>query len=278
MALSSYIRFLSQPPLPILLLISAVAWGLLWAGGHNHEAHLNQQSEEVIHQHHQEASAVAEQHNHHHSAHVEKAPVEQQLFGWQVLSQLMGWTLMIVAMMFPLLHNAIRHIWQRSLPRLRFIGVALFCTVYLMLWMTIGVLCNLLLVFVQPVANWLVLSVGLLILLIWQSSPLKQWGLNYCHYTQRLALSGLAYCNDCIRYAVKKSFWCIVSCWHLMVYPMLFDSFSLMFGAMMLVCVWMFIEQHLSPRATHWSWPFRPELLTELIKRREVAPQLASSG
>jgi hypothetical protein len=269
MKLNHYLWFFSQPPLPALLMISMLAWFLLWAGGH-HQTHPIHQPATITQQHHVAAELSQAQDVHHHSEHQVPDATHEVTNEWQMLSHTMGWTLMIFAMMFPLLHNAIRHIWRRSLPRLRFIGTTLFCLVYLALWTVVGLLCNELMSYLQHVANWMVFSCGLIVLLLWQACPIKQWALNYCHYTQRLALSGMAYGLDCCRFALKKSFWCIVSCWHLMVYPMLFESFLLMFVAMMVACVWMFIEQHLSPRPTRWSWPFRAELAFELYHRSQA--------
>jgi len=92
----------------------------------------------------------------------------------------------------------------------------------------------------------------------------------------------MAYGFDCGKFAVKQSFCCIVSCWHLMVYAMLFEACLLMFVAMMVTCSWILIKQHLSARPTHWSWPFRAELAIELYKRSQAkcspADKTAGSG
>lgn len=274
MRFSHFTWLLSQPPLPLLLLISALAWGLLWAGGHDHHAHPVPPPEQVINQAAPTAAGdmhAAHRHaGHQHAAHQPPHTDEPAKLNWQLLTQLLGWMLMVVAMMFPLLHNALRHIWQRSLPRLRPLGVTLFCAVYLLLWAGIGLLCHAVILALQQLPSWQVFSTALLVVLLWQASPLKQRALNYCHYTQRLALTGPAYVYDCCRFALKKSCWCIVSCWHLMLYPMLLPSFSLMFAAMLLVCVWMFIEQHLPPRPPRWCWPFRPEQLLATMRQRHV--------
>lgn len=256
MKIRGYIWFLSQPPLPMLLLISTIAWLLLYFGGHEHAVHqlsVTMQDMPMAHQHHQ--------------MHSQPLTPTQDPF-YSALVQLSGWAMMVLAMMFPLLHNAIRHIWQRSLPRLRLFGSMLFCLGYLSLWLMVGLLCNLMLIALQGMPSWQIVVIASAILLLWQASPIKQWGLNYCHYTQRLALSGWRYVYDCLSFGIKKSSWCIISCWHLMVFPMLFDAFWLMFISMLIVCVWMFIEQHLSPRRVTWYVPFRLEYLRSAARHK----------
>lgn len=245
MNLKSYIWFLSQPPLPVLMLVSTLAWLLLWFGGHDHAAHQMQ-------------SATMEQqmHQHHHSA-IQVEPLASPMNTLRSeMAQMSGWAIMMLAMMFPLLHNAIRHIWRRSLPRIRLLGSALFCTGYLAPWLLIGYLCNSLLRFLQDLPSSQTICGMVLLVVFWQASPWKQWALNYCHYTQRLALSGGAYVYDCMLFGIKKGAWCIASCWHLMLFPMLFNSFILMFAAMFVVCIWMFVEQHMTPRVSKWRLPF----------------------
>ncbi|MEN3157901.1 DUF2182 domain-containing protein [Alkalimonas sp. NCh-2] len=258
MKIRSYIWFLAQPPLPILLLISAIAWLLLYFGGHEHTAHQlssTMQDMPMAHQHQMYSQPLA--------------PVRELLHS--ALVQLSGWAMMVLAMMFPLLHNAIRHIWQRSLPRLRLLGSVLFCLGYLSLWFVVGLLCNLMLMALHNIPLTQIVLVASAIVLLWQASPMKQWGLNYCHYNQRLALSGWRYFYDCLSFGIKKGSWCIVSCWHLMVFPMLLDSFLLMFISMLTVCGWMFFEQHLSPRQVAWHVPFRFEYLRSSGRYKQVS-------
>lgn len=258
MKIRSYIWFLSQPPLPILLLFSSIAWLLLYFGGHDHSAHSLSATLQDI--------PMADQHHHMHN----HSPAPTQNPFYSAFIQLSGWLTMIVAMMFPLLHNAIRHIWLRSLPRLRLVGSVLFCLGYLSLWLGVGLVCNLMLMALKNTAPLQIALVASAIVLLWQASPMKQWGLNYCHYTQRLALSGWQYAYDCLSFGVKKSCWCIVSCWHLMVFPMLFDSFLLLYISMLIVCMWMFVEQHLAPRPANWYLPFRLESLRSTALYKQV--------
>ena len=162
MKLKSYIWFLSQAPLPALLLISAVAWLLLWLGGHQHVApHLPAAAAQLMHHHHQPVPQAA--------------PVTAQVDALATLAQLSSWALMVLAMMFPLLHNAIRHIWQRSLPRLRLLGSALFCLGYFLLWLLFGYFSNGLLRLGQIQPGWQVAAGMALLAIIWQASPWKQW-------------------------------------------------------------------------------------------------------
>lgn len=276
--LKSYISLLSYPPLPVLLIISAIAWLLLWFGGHQHAHHSEQAHSKQDHlkPHQAQEQSLAKfteqnahkHHDHNHSPthlsekaiHAKSGNMETAHFSpgeIMTIGQLSGWILMVLAMMFPLLHNALRHIWHRSLPRLRVAGCTLFCLSYLALWTVVGYLLHLLLQISQHIAAWKVALCGMIILLLWQASPTKQWALNYCHYTQRLALSGWHYYRGSLSFGLKKGYWCIISCWHLMIFPMLFESFILMFVLMLTVCIWMFIEQHMPPRSPHWSMPFR---------------------
>ena len=167
MKYKSYIWFLSQPPLPALMLVAALAWLLLWFSGNEHAAH-------------QVSSVTMEtQLMHHHVATLTEQlnpPFQTVLATFEQLSH---WAIMILAMMFPLLYSAIRHICQRSLPRLRLLGSVLFCMGYIVLWLLVGYLMNIGLVYTYNIPNWQIAVGAILVVLFWQASPWKQWALNW---------------------------------------------------------------------------------------------------
>jgi len=235
MKLTGYAWYLFRPPFPSLALVSTIAWLFLMAGAPDHMTHSAATMHATIHADYQMAQESS----------------RALLNG----SQMLSWLVMVVAMMFPLLNASIRQIWERSLPRRRSVGISAFLVGYLLVWSIAGILITWLsLQLLQTHIAWLSAGSVLLVTLIWQASPWKQAALNRCHFVHRIAPFGWQYFLACIHYGTRKGFWCVSSCWVLMMLPMVFGPAGL--ALMLFASVWMFFEQLAQPRPPRWRMPF----------------------
>ena len=167
-----------------------------------------------------------------------------------------AWMLMLVAMMTPLLANPLRHIWNSSLVRRRWRAIGTFLLVYVLCWLLAAQLLSMLalgLYGVEVATGLPTLLSVLLIALIWQASPAKQYCLNRCHRLPRLSPFGWAADRDCIRYGLSAAGWCISTCWALMLLPMVAGSMHLML--MLLVSAVMIAERLRPARPCRWRTP-----------------------
>ncbi len=137
-----------------------------------------------------------------------------------------GWTLMLVAMMAPLLIPSIQYVRQRSFKHRRARAVALFVAGYGAVWMAAGavVLAGEIAAKLWAPMSFLPAAGAALIAAVWQFSPIKQRALNRCHSHTELAAFGAAADLAVLRFGLAHGRWCVVSCWALMLFPMLLPS------------------------------------------------------
>ncbi|HYM25667.1 MAG TPA: DUF2182 domain-containing protein [Vicinamibacterales bacterium] len=145
-----------------------------------------------------------------------------------------GWTLMVAAMMAPLLTAPVHHIRNSSLTRRRALATVEFLAAYLAVWMSVGVV-----VWAMPLASITVPSA--IAGVAWQFSPLKQRCLDRLHRHRALAAFGVAADRDAVRFGLMHGLWCVASCWPLMIAPMLVTRGQL--AAMAVCLVWMAAER-----------------------------------
>ena len=244
MKIRAYLSALSEPPLPMLLFLSLLAWLIMfYYGTHDmypHSPLTNEIVTPMLHHFHNEASINIQSH--------EKS----------LLTIARMWLLMLIAMMFPLLSDPIRQVWKRNFPRKRLTGIFAFLTTYVAVWMMISMVLSAIAAFMQQHLygnEWLLLGAALSITLLWQSSPWNQACLNHCHIVPRISPFGLAAERDCGYYGFLKGAWCIGSCWALMLLSMLAMKFGTL--VMLIASVVMFIEQLLPSRPARWKLPYR---------------------
>jgi predicted metal-binding membrane protein len=185
----------------------------------------------------------------------------------------MDWTLMLVAMMAPMLVAPLYHIRLSSFARRRLCSMALFVAGYGALWMAAGVV----IVAVQLAATWfmpqsyLPATIVGFIAVVWQASPFKQRCLNRCHNHRPLAAFGIAANLDALRFGLENGLWCTSSCWAAMLFPMLLAQGH--FIAMIAVSVLMFCERLDPPRTPTWQWRgFGTALRWISLRSRDAAP------
>jgi len=129
---------------------------------------------------------------------------------------------MILAMMAPLLRTHVSHVWHRSLSERRVRSTLLFALAYALPWIValaaLAALAALLRASLFSHAEWALATAGSLALL-WQFSPLKRRCLARCHVVLPLRAFGAAADLDSLRSGFVASFWCIGTCWALMLIP-----------------------------------------------------------
>jgi predicted metal-binding membrane protein len=166
----------------------------------------------------------------------------------------LGWAVMLVATMAPVLIGPIGHIYLRSFKHRRLRSVALFVSGYGAIWMALG--CLLIAIgfgerLFAP-QSYLPLAGVAIIALVWQVSPLKQRCLNACHTHTELAAFGAPADLSALRFGLSHGFWCAGSCWALMLFPMLLPGGHLF--AMAAVAILIFSERLEPPMAAAWRW------------------------
>ncbi len=164
----------------------------------------------------------------------------------------LSWSIMLVAMMLPVLIAPIRHVRDRSFSHRRSRATALFVAGYAFMWLAAGVVLVASAMGVRASVEYpLVLTIfSIILVLAWQFSPLKQHCLNQGHAHPQLAAFGAAADFDALKFGFVHGFWCVGSCWGLMLLPMLFSSGHLI--VMTVVSLWIWGEHFDRPMPPNW--------------------------
>jgi len=216
-----------------VLLVSAVAWGVLLIGPQSMGLQI-----------HCSAMDLGE------------ASLPGSSRGWRAfeLPGLLwaGWLVMLAAMMSPVLVSPVRHICQRSFRNRQARSILLFTTGYLLAWTAAGVVplaIGLMVALLAP-QSYLPAAAAALIAMVWQFSPIKQRCLNRCYAHPALAAFGRRADLDALRFGAAHGAWCAGSCWILMSLPLLLPVGHLF--AMAFISVLIFSERLESPRPPSW--------------------------
>lgn len=136
------------------------------------------------------------------------------------------WTLMIVAMMFPLLVPMIGHVAARSYAFRRERSVALFVAGYALTWAAAVTISSIVLIAARSGLAlsglaWLAGLIGCALAALWQISAAKARAVNRCHGTVPLRPAGFAADQDAIRFGLLHGSRCVRACLPTMVLPLL---------------------------------------------------------
>lgn len=182
-----------------------------------------------------------------------------------ILDHLLSWCLMVLAMMCPKLILPIHQLVALSLKRLRLVNASLFVLGYLTSWTLAGILILTISLNVQRLLpqSYLPALVCLLLALIWQCSPYKQFFLNQGHQHTIIRAFGYQAGFDSFAYGIRHGLWCVGSGWLLMLFPMLLPTAHL--SAMAFITIIMLSEHLQHPRVIKWRLDLRLQLLRYLI-------------
>jgi predicted metal-binding membrane protein len=169
-----------------------------------------------------------------------------------VAGLLIGWALMLTAMMAPLLIPALRHVRARSLRSRRWRVVSLVTVAHAAVWTVGGIVLLAVASALRSVTGHADLAVllGLVAALSWQLSPLKQYCLNrHCAHPP-ISSFGSAADRDALRFGATHAAWCLGSCWALMLVSLLAPAWHV--AVMLVVSVWMWVEPLDRPERPTW--------------------------
>jgi predicted metal-binding membrane protein len=184
-----------------------------------------------------------------------------------------GWTLMLVAMMSPVVIPALYYIRVRSLTCRRARSTALFLAGYVAIWTVVGgmlLAIDVVIILLAP-QSYLPAAAVLLIALVWQFSPFKQRCLNRCCAYPVLAAFGAAADFDAVRFGVIHGTWCAGSCWALMLAPMLLQRGHVL--GMAIAALLIFSERLEGPGPQGWRWRGFGKAARFLIAQAQVRLQ-----
>lgn len=199
-----------------------------------------------------------------------KASLQMMLQMNPVSDMMMGWTLMVLAMMLPKLITPVQYIYDRSFKSRRFWSALLFILGYTAVWIVMGFFMNAIIVglnLLLPNSYIPALGVGI-IAVIWQFSPIKQKCLNRGHDHVPLAAFGSEADRDAFMFGIIHGIWCVGAGWALMLFPMLLPSGH---DLAMIVVTFIMISEHMEhPRFPGWHFSFRLKLLRMMIAQTRL--------
>jgi Predicted metal-binding integral membrane protein (DUF2182) len=150
------------------------------------------------------------------------------------LGALGEWSIMVVAMMFPLMVTPVRFAAFASLWGRRHLAIGAFLLAYLAVWLVAGT-ATLALTEGMRSAHWLKngwsAGVGFLLAAAWQFTPIKRRLAVSCHRTRPLAPVGWPAHRDCLLFGLDHGMHCVPKCGLLMFVAMLSPSAMTMMAA-----------------------------------------------
>ncbi|MCI5166973.1 MAG: hypothetical protein D3903_12985 [Candidatus Electrothrix sp. GM3_4] len=183
---------------------------------------------------------------------------------------LIGWTLMVFAMMLPKLIFPIQFIYERTFKQRRFLSAVLFVLGYALTWILVGFVMNAIILasnFLMPQSFTPALLVGI-IAVIWQFSPIKQRFLNRGHEHRSLAAFGWAANRDALLFGLIHGVWCVCAGWGLMLFPMLLPQGH---NIAMLIVTFIMTSEHMDhPQIPRWQFDLRLKLLRILLAQTTI--------
>lgn len=179
------------------------------------------------------------------------------------LSSALAWLLMLVAMMLPLILPTLAHVWRASLVRRRRRALVLCLCAYLAVWLLAGLGIEALPMLLSSLwpSNWIA---AVVVLFVWQCSPLKQHCLNRCHSHRPLSAFGFRADVDVAMLGLTHGAWCVGSCWALMAAMALLPHAHT--AVMLLVALLMYCERLEPPARPAWKFR-RPHTAWGLLQR-----------
>lgn len=167
----------------------------------------------------------------------------------------LAWTLMVAAMMSPLLWAPLRHVGTQFNPKRCAWAMLLFAAGYMEVWLIAGVaLQPMALALRYAVPEPLVgLGIAALVASFWQITPAKQWCLNCCHCRPPLTATGVVGDCDVFLFGLWSGAACAGACWALMLLPLFVAHGHLL--AMIAVAVFVIAERRKPPARAAWRWP-----------------------
>jgi predicted metal-binding membrane protein len=187
---------------------------------------------------------------------------------WSLRDVALGWFVMLLAMMPPLLAQPLLHVWRSSHVRRRPPAVLIFACGYTSIWLGAGLL-------LVPAAILARLSLGsgapvaaLCLALLWSCSPIAQSARNACHRMRRITVFGPSADRDCLRFGIFVGAACLSACWPWMVLASVVDEWHVLIMA--IVALILFVERIVPPAPLAWRMPPVLTFAASMMSRQNV--------
>jgi predicted metal-binding membrane protein len=228
-----------------VLAVTTVAWAVILLADPVRLAYGAEQGPDPVANH---SNLTHAGHSHHALVDTGSSHASGGNIGWVLI----GWALMLTAMMAPLTIPALRYAYVRSLRSRRWRAVSLVTMGHVAVWTAGGLALLAAASALRSVTGSadLALLLGLLVAVGWQLSPLKQSCLNrHCAFPP-ISAFGRAADRDALRFGGTHSAWCLGSCWGLMLVSMLVPTWHV--AVMLGVSAWMWVEPFERPERPSW--------------------------
>lgn len=183
---------------------------------------------------------------------------------------MIGWTIMVIAMMLPKLIMPIEYIYARSFKQKRFFVASSFVLGYIAIWVITGFVMNSVIIgfnLLMPMSYIPAILVSI-VAIIWQFAPIKQRFLNLGHNHKTFSVFGAKAFSDALLFGIEHGLWCIGSGWALMLFPMLLLNGH---NLAMFIVTFIMISEHMEhPKTPAWYFSFRLKLLEILIVQTQI--------
>lgn len=168
--------------------------------------------------------------------------------GSVLLPWLGGWTLMVVAMMYPLLGEPIRKLAMASAASRRARATAIFLAGYTFPWLAFGLGCGVLSIakdsYLGARADPSLAVAGFALAAIWAWTPARRHALQACRSAAPSREPGWPADVDCLRHGGLAGWNCVLSCWAAMAALALTHHGAV---TMAVVTVLLLVERHRQP-------------------------------
>jgi len=153
----------------------------------------------------------------------------------------------------PLLARPVEHLWFGGVAKRRARAVGLFIVAYVAVWMLAGIVLMASATAIEilgSAAGIPALAVTGFVAFIWQTTPLKQVALNFCHRPPWISPSGMAADRDSLQYGVSIALACVGACWALMLVPLVVHRLDCL--TMAIIAAVLLLERQIEIRPTRW--------------------------
>jgi predicted metal-binding membrane protein len=183
---------------------------------------------------------------------------------------LLGWLAMMLAMMPPLLTQPLAHLWHRSLTHRRARATLIFAVGYSAVWLAAGIVLTAAAILIEAttIAAETPALIAVAVAVAWQIAPFRQICLNRCHHLPRLSISGVAADLDCLHYGIALGFWCVGSCWSLMLLPLVAGELHPF--VMAALSVGLVVERMAPARGARWGFELPPKIMDAFSRLRPI--------
>ena len=186
---------------------------------------------------------------------------------------LTGWSVMLVAMMPPLLAAPVVHVRQSSLVRRRARAVAALLAGYSAVWLVMALPLGLLALLAGMTFGHANFPICVAAALAWSSTPLHRRLLNRAHRLRPISLFGLRADRDCAVFGLEHGLLCAATCWAWMLVPLVAGGWH--YPAMLATGLVLLAERLSLPRPARWRTP--PAVALIMTLRPRAVPVASAS-